>query len=160
MNQLEKIYRPERIHKILDVLPRPLVMTNGVFDILHRGHVTYLQEAATLGETLVVAINSDSSVKSLGKGDERPLNTEEDRAWMLANLESVGIVTYFEEKTPLEILKMVRPDIYVKGADYNMNDLEEKHLVESWGGRAITIPFLTGYSTSKLIEKIRSTMKQ
>lgn len=135
--------------------PKPLVFTNGVFDILHRGHVTYLDEAAQLGATLVVGVNSDASAKRLGKGPDRPLNTAADRAALLAALESVTAVVVFEEDTPLEIIGQLRPDIIVKGGDYEMQVLPETKLVESWGGKAVAIPFEFARSTTNLVEKIR-----
>jgi rfaE bifunctional protein nucleotidyltransferase chain/domain len=135
--------------------PEPLVFTNGVFDILHRGHVTYLDEAAQLGATLVVGVNSDASAKRLGKGPERPLNTATDRAALLAALESVTAVVVFDEDTPLEIIGLLRPAIIVKGGDYEMQVLPETKLVESWGGKAVAIPFEFARSTTNLVEKIR-----
>jgi rfaE bifunctional protein nucleotidyltransferase chain/domain len=135
--------------------PKPLVFTNGVFDILHRGHVTYLDEAAQLGATLVVGVNSDASAKRLGKGPDRPLNTAADRAALLAALESVTAVVVFDEDTPLEIIGQLRPDIIVKGGDYQMQVLPETKLVESWGGKAVAIPFEFARSTTHLVEKIR-----
>lgn len=135
--------------------PRPLVFTNGVFDVLHRGHVMYLAAARELGAALLVAVNSDSSAKQLGKGPDRPLNREGDRLLVIAALESVSFVTTFEEPTPCELLRRCRPDIYVKGGDYDMDTLEETRLVRGWGGRSIAIPFVNGYSTSALISHIR-----
>lgn len=135
--------------------PRPLVFTNGVFDVLHRGHVFYLAAARELGATLLVAVNSDSSAKQLGKGPDRPLNGELDRLIVVAALESVSFVTTFDEPTPCELLQRCRPDIYVKGGDYDMETLEETRLVRSWGGRSVAIPFVDGYSTSALVQRIR-----
>jgi len=137
--------------------PKPLVFTNGVFDILHRGHVTYLDEAAQLGATLVVGVNSDASAKRLGKGPDRPLNTAADRSALLAALESVTAVVIFDEDTPLEIIGQLRPDIIVKGGDYQMQVLPETKLVESWGGKAVAIPFEFARSTTNLVEKIRQS---
>lgn len=136
-------------------LPRPLVFTNGVFDILHRGHVSYLAQARTLGGSLVLGLNSDASARTLGKGPDRPLNTEADRACVLAALESVSLVTLFDEPTPLELLRLVRPDLYVKGGDYDIESLAETALVRSWGGDARAIPFVGGYSTTALVKRIR-----
>jgi rfaE bifunctional protein nucleotidyltransferase chain/domain len=136
--------------------PRPLVFTNGVFDVLHRGHVLYLEKARELGVALLVAVNSDSSAKRLGKGPDRPLNREADRLIVIAALESVSFVTAFEEPTPCELLQRCRPDIYVKGGDYDMESLEETRLMRSWGGRSVAIPFVEGYSTSALVSRIRS----
>ena len=135
--------------------PRPLVFTNGVFDVLHRGHVMYLASARELGAALLVAINSDSSARQLGKGPDRPLNREIDRLLVVAALESVSFVTTFEESTPCELLQRCRPDVYVKGGDYDIEALEETRLVRSWGGRSVAIPFVEGYSTSSLVKRIR-----
>lgn len=135
---------------------RPLVFTNGVFDILHRGHASYLDEAAQLGATLIVAVNTDDSVKRLGKGPDRPLNSQSDRAAVLAALASVSYVTSFHEDTPQELIAELRPDIIVKGGDYDMATLPETALVESWGGRAVAIPFEFDRSTTSLIKKIRA----
>jgi rfaE bifunctional protein nucleotidyltransferase chain/domain len=137
-------------------LPRPLVFTNGVFDILHRGHASYLAQAKALGASLVVGVNSDSSVKMLGKGDDRPINTEGDRQALLAALESVDMAVLFVEQTPVELIEKIRPDIYVKGGDYEIDTLAETHLVKSWGGTAVAIPFLYERSTTSLLGKIRS----
>ncbi|HEY1393740.1 MAG TPA: D-glycero-beta-D-manno-heptose 1-phosphate adenylyltransferase [Methylibium sp.] len=139
----------------LAALPRPVVFTNGVFDILHRGHVSYLAQARALGASLVIGLNSDVSARQLGKGPDRPLNAEVDRAAVLAALESVGLVTLFDEPTPLELLKLVRPDIYVKGGDYDIETLAETPLVRSWGGRSLALPFVEGYSTTALVKRIR-----
>ena len=135
--------------------PRPLVFTNGVFDVLHRGHVTYLAAARALGAALLVAVNSDVSARLQGKGPDRPLNRESDRLIVLAALESVSFVMLFDEKTPCELLARCRPDLYVKGGDYDMETLEETRLMRSWGGRSLAIPFVTGYSTTTLVERIR-----
>ena len=135
--------------------PRPLVFTNGVFDVIHRGHVEYLAAARELGAALLVAVNSDSSAKQLGKGSDRPLNRATDRLLVVAALESVSYVTTFDESTPCELLQRCRPDVYVKGGDYDMESLEETRLVRSWGGRSVAIPFVDGYSTSALLQRIR-----
>jgi rfaE bifunctional protein nucleotidyltransferase chain/domain len=132
-----------------------VVFTNGVFDILHRGHVSYLAEARALGASLVIGLNSDASARQLGKGPDRPLNSEVDRACVLAALESVSLVTLFDEATPLELLKLVRPQLYVKGGDYDIETLAETTLVRSWGGDARALGFVTGYSTSALVGRIR-----
>lgn len=135
--------------------PRPLVFTNGVFDVLHRGHVLYLAAARELGAALLVAVNSDSSATQLGKGPDRPLNHDLDRSVVVAALESVSFVTIFDEPTPCELLQHCRADIYVKGGDYDMEKLEETRLVRSWGGRSVAIPFVEGYSTTDLVRRIR-----
>lgn len=136
-------------------LPQPVVFTNGVFDILHRGHVTYLEQAIELGASLVVGLNSDASARRLGKGPDRPLNTELDRACVLAALESVSLVVIFDEATPVELLKRVRPQWYVKGGDYDIETLAETALVRSWGGRSCALPFVDGHSTTSLVKRIR-----
>jgi len=146
---------PQALAACVAALPRPLVFTNGVFDILHRGHVTYLAQARELGASLVVGVNSDASVRMLGKGDERPLNHESDRMALLAALASVDLVAMFRERTPVELIRLVRPDIYVKGGDYDIDTLEETRLVRSWGGHAVAIPFLHDRSTTKLVAKVR-----
>jgi rfaE bifunctional protein nucleotidyltransferase chain/domain len=134
---------------------RPLVFTNGVFDVLHRGHVTYLAQARALGAALLVAVNSDASARALGKGPDRPLNREIDRAMVIAALQSVDHVVLFDEPTPCELIERIRPDVYVKGGDYDIDRLREAELVRSWGGRAVAIPFVDGYSTTRLVERIR-----
>lgn len=137
-------------------LPHPVVMTNGVFDILHRGHVTYLAQARTLGKSLIVAVNSDASVKMLGKGDDRPINTESDRAAVLASLESVDLVVVFPDKVPLKVIEEAHPDIYVKGGDYRIEDLPEAKLVAGWGAKTVTVEFEFARSTTALLKKVRS----
>ena len=137
-------------------LARPLVFTNGVFDILHRGHVAYLARARALGAALVVAVNSDASVRMLGKGEDRPLNQENDRAAILAALQSVDLVTIFGEREPLVALRAARPDVYVKGGDYDITAIPESALVRSWGGTCIAIPFEHERSTTGLLARIRS----
>ena len=138
-------------------LPRPVVFTNGVFDVLHRGHAVYLAQARALGGSLVVALNTDASARRLGKGPERPLNNQQDRAVMMAALASSSLVTWFDEDTPLELIRALQPDILVKGGDYDMRTLAETAVVEGYGGKAQSIPFVDGYSTTALVEKIRST---
>lgn len=138
-------------------LSRPVVFTNGVFDVLHCGHATYLAHARLLGGSLVVALNSDASARRLGKGPDRPLNNEQDRATMMAALESVSLVTWFDEDTPLELIRELQPDILVKGGDYDMRKLAETAVVESYGGKALALSFVDGYSTSALVKKIRQT---
>ena len=137
-------------------LAHPIVFTNGVFDILHRGHASYLDQARSLGGSLVVGVNTDASVKLLNKGDDRPINGEADRAALLAALASVDLVILFAEKTPVELLAKVRPDIYVKGGDYVMDTLDETRLVQGWGGTALAIPFIYERSTTSLLGRIRS----
>jgi rfaE bifunctional protein nucleotidyltransferase chain/domain len=136
-------------------LARPIVLTNGVFDLLHRGHVTYLAQARALGASLVVALNSDASVKRLGKGDDRPINTELDRAAVLAALESVTLVTIFDEQVPLPVLEIVQPDVYVKGGDYDMAAIPEAQLASAWGAMTVAIPFEHDRSTTALLARVR-----
>jgi D-glycero-beta-D-manno-heptose 1-phosphate adenylyltransferase len=132
------------------------MFTNGVFDILHRGHVAYLAQARELGASLLIGLNSDASARLLGKGPDRPLNAQWDRAFVLAGLESVSWVTLFDEPTPLSLLEFVRPQWYVKGGDYDMETLAETRLVRSWGGQALAIPFVDGFSTTSLVQRIRA----
>ena len=152
-----KLCHPDDVMQRVAALPRPLVFTNGVFDVLHRGHVMYLAQARALGGSLLVALNTDVSARRLGKGPDRPLNNEMDRACVIAALASSSLVTWFDEDTPLELIARVRPDILVKGGDYDMTRLPETALLESWGGRALALPFVAGYSTTALVRKIRST---
>jgi D-glycero-beta-D-manno-heptose 1-phosphate adenylyltransferase len=137
-------------------LPQPVVFTNGVFDVLHRGHVVYLARARQLGASLVVALNTDASARRLGKGPDRPLNNEHDRAAVIAALGAVSLVTWFDEDTPLQLIGELRPALLVKGGDYDMRTLPETALVESYGGQARAIPFVEGYSTTDLVRRIRS----
>ena len=136
-------------------LPGPVVFTNGVFDVLHRGHATYLASARALGATLGVALNTDASARRLGKAADRPLNNEYDRAALIAALESVSVVSWFDEDTPLLLISELQPDILVKGGDYDMNTLAETAVVKAYGGKAQTLPFVEGYSTTALVQKIR-----
>jgi rfaE bifunctional protein nucleotidyltransferase chain/domain len=152
-----KIVRAADLAARASRLARPLVFTNGVFDILHRGHVTYLAQARALGASLVVAVNSDSSVRQLGKGNDRPINPESDRAAVLASLESVNLVTIFDEPVPLATLEAVRPEIFVKGGDYQIDGVPEASLVRTWGGTALAIPIEHDRSTTRLLGRIRNT---
>lgn len=154
---LDKITRFEDLSEAIAKLPKPWVFTNGVFDVLHRGHVLYLAQARALGGSLIVALNTDASVRRLGKGDDRPLNAEADRAVVMASLAAVDLVTWFPEDTPEALIAHIRPDILVKGGDYDMSKLPETKLVESWGGFARALPFVSGYSTTGLVKKIRAT---
>jgi rfaE bifunctional protein nucleotidyltransferase chain/domain len=153
---LDKVCLRSELPGRIAALPAPVVFTNGVFDILHRGHVSYLAEARALGGSLVVGLNSDASARALGKAPGRPLNQEADRACVLAALESVSLVVLFDEATPVELLKAVRPALYVKGGDYDIETLAETRWVRSWGGQARALPFVEGYSTTALVERIRS----
>ena len=136
-------------------LPRPLVFTNGVFDLLHRGHVTYLAQARALGESLIVAVNSDASVKRLGKGDDRPLNSQQDRIAVLAALASTDLVTWFDEDTPLSLILACKPDVLIKGGDWKPEDIVGAKEVLAWGGSVHSIPFQHERSTTALLAKIR-----
>ena len=151
----DKICAPERLAERVATLPRPLVFTNGCFDILHRGHVTYLAQARALGASLIVGVNSDASVKRLGKGDDRPVNTQEDRMAVLAALESVSLVTWFGEDTPLDLILACKPDVLVKGGDWTVADIVGAREVQSWGGTVHSIPFLHQRSTTATLAKIR-----
>jgi len=150
-----KVCAPADLVEKLARLPRPLVFTNGCFDILHRGHVTYLAQARALGASLVVAANSDASVKRLGKGDDRPVNAQEDRMAVLAALESVSLVTWFDEDTPLARILDCRPDVLVKGGDWPVDRIVGAPEVIGWGGTVHSIPFIHMRSTTALLEKIR-----
>jgi rfaE bifunctional protein nucleotidyltransferase chain/domain len=141
-------------------LPRPLVFTNGVFDILHRGHVTYLAQARHLGASLVVALNADESVRRLGKGDDRPLNRLSDRAAVVAALETVSLVTWFDQDTPLELILALKPDVLVKGGDWSPRDIVGSKEVESWGGAVHSIPLVHQTSTTALLGAIRGGLKE
>ncbi len=152
---LSKLAAREDASARVAALARPVVFTNGVFDVLHRGHVSYLASARALGGSLVVALNTDASARRLGKAPDRPLNNQEDRAVLMAALESVSLVTWFDEDTPLELITELRPDVLVKGGDYDMGKLAETAVVQSYGGKALTIPFVDGYSTTALVQKIR-----
>ncbi|RMH64149.1 MAG: D-glycero-beta-D-manno-heptose 1-phosphate adenylyltransferase [Calditrichaeota bacterium] len=133
-----------------------IVFTNGCFDILHRGHVTYLEQARALGNLLVLGLNSDASVRRL-KGAPRPYMHAEDRAFLLSRLEMVDMVSVFEEDTPLELIRLVRPDILVKGGDYTPDTVIGKDFVEQQGGRVVIIPFVLGLSTTNIINKIKES---
>ncbi len=151
----EKCCAPADLPARITSLARPLVFTNGCFDILHRGHVTYLAQARALGASLLVAVNTDASVKRLGKGDDRPLNNLEDRMAVLAALECVSLVTWFDEDTPLARILEVRPDVLVKGGDWPVEKIVGYREVTGWGGQVHSIPFIHQRSTTALVEKIR-----
>ncbi len=136
-------------------LPRPLVFTNGVFDLLHRGHVTYLAQARALGASLIVGVNSDSSVKRLGKGADRPINTEQDRMAVLAALECVSLVVCFTEDTPLTAIQAAHPDVLVKGGDWTPDNMVGAVDVASWGGSVQSIAFMFERSTTAMLNKVR-----
>jgi len=147
---------PAQLAARVALLPRPLVFTNGCFDILHRGHVTYLAQARALGASLLVAANSDASVRRLGKGDDRPVNELDDRMAVLAALESVSLVTSFDEDTPLARILEAHPDVLVKGGDWPLEKIVGYREVTGWGGAVHSIPFIHERSTTALLDKIRS----
>ena len=151
-----KFCAPAELAARVGALPRPLVFTNGCFDILHRGHVTYLAEARTLGASLVVGVNTDASVKRQGKGDDRPVNPLEHRMAVLAALESVSLVTWFDENTPLDLIVAIHPDVLVKGGDWTPDSIAGAAEVKSWGGTVHSIPFQHQTSTTALLDRIRT----
>lgn len=150
-----KICAPADLAERALKLARPLVFTNGCFDILHRGHVTYLAQARALGAAMVVALNTDGSVKRLGKGDDRPVNVLEDRLAVMASLACVDLVTWFDEDTPLQRILEARPEVLVKGGDWPVEKIVGCAEVRSWGGTVHSIPFIHQKSTTALLEKIR-----
>ena len=150
-----KIATPADALTRIAALPRPLVVTNGVFDLLHRGHVTYLEQAKALGASLVVAVNSDASVKRLGKGDDRPLNALDDRMAVLAALAAVDLVVPFDDDTPRELIIACTPDVLVKGGDYTAATTAGADEVIQRGGRFVAIPFRHARSTTDLVARIR-----
>lgn len=152
----QKILTREQLAAKRPILSAPVVFTNGVFDILHRGHISYLAQARTLGACLIVGVNSDASVRLLGKGEDRPINHEADRMALIAALACVDWVVCFDEFTPFTLIDALRPDILVKGGDYNIDALPEATLVRGWGGQALTIPFEFQRSTSALLRKVRA----
>jgi D-beta-D-heptose 7-phosphate kinase/D-beta-D-heptose 1-phosphate adenosyltransferase len=135
--------------------PGKVVFTNGVFDILHRGHVDYLLAARKLGDMLIVGVNSDASAKRLDKGPDRPLNNQEDRAFLLSQLIPVDVVVIFEQPTPAELIEKLQPDILVKGADYSLNNVVGKDVVEKSGGKVVLIPLTPGKSSTSIINKMQ-----
>ena len=151
-----KICSPMELVQRVLLLPRPLVFTNGVFDILHRGHVTYLAQARALGASMILALNSDASVKRLNKGDDRPINTLEDRMAVAAALSMVDVVTFFEDDTPLNLILACKPAVLVKGGDWPVEQIVGASEVQSWGGKVYSLPFLHERSTTAMLKKIRS----
>lgn len=145
----------QALQKWLETAPRPLVFTNGCFDILHRGHVSYLQQAAELGASLLVALNTDASVRRQGKGEDRPLNTLEDRLAVLAALGCVDAVCSFDSDTPLELILRCEPDVLVKGGDWPVESIVGCEAVRAGGGECYSLPFKFERSTTSLVEKIR-----
>ena len=154
-----KICLPGELALRVQTLKAPLVFTNGVFDLLHRGHVTYLDQAAQEGASLVVAVNSDSSVRRLGKGSDRPINSQNDRMAVLAALACVDLVTVFDEDTPLNTILMARPQVLVKGGDWAIENIVGAREVKSWGGKVLSIEFGHIRTTTSTLEKIRKFNK-
>jgi len=152
-----RICSPERLASALPALPRPLVFTNGCFDLLHVGHVTYLAQARALGASLLVAVNSDASVRRLGKGGDRPINPLADRMALLASLRCVDLVTWFDEDTPIERILQARPEVLVKGGDWSPERIVGAAEVLGWGGSVHSIPFVHRRSTTDLLERIRGS---
>lgn len=150
-----KICPPEALARRAAGLPRPLVFTNGCFDILHRGHVTYLAQARALGAAMVVALNTDASVRRLGKGEDRPMNPLEDRLAVMAALGCVDLVTWFDEDTPIARILEAKPEVLVKGGDWAPDRIVGAAEVRGWGGEVHSIPFEVERSTTALIERIR-----
>ena len=150
-----KLCRPEDLAARAGELKRPRVFTNGCFDILHRGHVTYLAQARALGASLIVAVNADASVRRLGKGADRPVNLLADRMALLAALECVSLVTSFEEDTPLQTILRCQPEILVKGGDWPVEQIVGAREVMAAGGKVVSIPFIHQTSTTQLLDKIR-----
>lgn len=151
-----KLCRPDELRARAAALPHPVVFTNGVFDILHRGHVTYLARARALGASLVVALNTDASVRRLGKGDDRPVNALDDRMAVLAGLECVDLVTSFDADTPIDAILAARPDVLVKGGDWTVDRIVGAPEVRSWGGSVHSIAFEHERSTTALLTRIRA----
>lgn len=143
----------EKISKSAREKHRTIVTSNGCFDILHSGHVEYLEGASKLGDILIIGINSDSSVKKI-KGNDRPVNSEKDRASIMASLGFVDYCVIFNEDTPVELLKIIKPDIHVKGGDYNADDIIEKKTVEENGGIIKILPLVQGYSTTGILKRL------
>ena len=151
----QKIVTPEQLSAALAQLPRPLVFTNGCFDILHRGHVTYLAQARALGASMVLALNTDASVKRQGKGDDRPINSLANRAAVAAALASVDLVTWFDSDTPADLIALVQPDVLVKGGDWQPENIVGAAETLARGGSVHSIPFLHQTSTTQTLAKIR-----
>lgn len=154
----DKLVSKDKLKTLLQewkIQKQKIVLTNGCFDILHRGHVEYLSHARDLGDKLILGLNTDASVKRLGKSPERPINTEETRATILAGLECVDAVILFDEDTPLELITFVQPDVLVKGNDYKVEKIVGYDIVTAKGGKVITIQLVDGFSTTKLIEKMK-----
>ncbi|MFK7965102.1 MAG: adenylyltransferase/cytidyltransferase family protein [Burkholderiaceae bacterium] len=152
----QKICPPAALAERLGAIARPIVFTNGVFDLLHRGHVTYLAQARELGASLILALNTDDSVRRLNKGPERPLNQLADRAGVVAALASTSLVTWFDTDTPADLIELVQPDVLVKGGDWPVEQIVGAASVQARGGQVFSIPFEHQRSTTNLVEKIRA----
>ncbi len=157
MNSAGKIRSPEAAAGWRADQPGRVAFTNGVFDLLHAGHVRLLEEARSLADALIVGVNTDASVRRLGKGAGRPVNTESDRARVLAALAAVDCVVLFDEDTPLELIRALRPDVLVKGSDYARGDIVGADFVEASGGRVVRVELLAGVSTTRMLERMRGT---
>ncbi len=145
------------VHEVLsEQAGRRLVFTNGVFDILHAGHVQYLAEARKLGDMLIVGLNSDASVRRLGKGEDRPVNPLDDRATVLEALRAVDAVIAFDEDTPVELIRVLKPDVHVKGGDYSVKNLPETSVVQAYGGEVVILPLLQGRSTTGILGRLNA----
>ena len=151
----DKLCEPAQLPARIAAIERPLVFTNGVFDILHRGHVTYLAQARALGASLLVAANSDASARRLGKGEDRPINRLEDRMAVLAALQAVDLVTWFDADTPLALILACRPDVLAKGGDWKPEAIVGAKEVIAWGGSVHSIPFRFERSTTATLNRIR-----
>ena len=150
--------RDKKLENFLNILKfqdKKIVFTNGVFDILHRGHIEYLSKAADMGNILIVGLNTDKSVRSLGKGDGRPIQDQQSRAMIVASLHFVDMVVMFDENTPFELIKMIKPDVLVKGSDYKTEEIIGYDIVTSNGGIVKTIDFVSGFSTTNIEKKIK-----
>jgi rfaE bifunctional protein nucleotidyltransferase chain/domain len=155
MNKIVSLEEIKKIAENLKAQNKTIVTTNGCFDILHAGHVRYLKQAKALGDVLVLGLNSDSSVKKL-KGDTRPINSQDDRAEVIAGLEAVDYVVIFNEDTPVSLLEVIKPDIHAKGGDYDINTLPEAKTISENGGQIAFIPLVEGRSTTNIINKTKS----
>jgi rfaE bifunctional protein nucleotidyltransferase chain/domain len=155
----ERLHLPTLfVEGLAAALPRPMVFTNGVFDLLHAGHVDCLEQARVLGASLVVGVNSDASARRLGKGPGRPLNKQADRLSVVQALAAVSAALLFDEDAPLNLLRTLRPEVYVKGGDYQLDRLPEAPLIASWGGRTVILPLRAGLSTTALVERAARTV--
>ena len=151
-------YDNKNLLYVINKLPRPLVFTNGVFDILHIGHIKYLQESKRFGSSLVVGVNSDKSVKLLNKGPERPINPEKERAEIIASLKVVDLCVIFNECNPLDLIKLVIPDVYTKGKDYNLKTIQYSQQLREMKIKINFIPLIDGISSTKIVSKLKNEL--